>query len=57
MPIESANGSEVRKMEITIKATPEELAKMLQAIGSSKEQVEYVPRELWIGGSKISPRP
>lgn len=44
-------------MEITIKATPEEIAKMLQAIGSSKEQVEYVPRELWIGGSKISPRP
>lgn len=38
MPIESANGSEVRRMEITIKATPEELAKMLQAIGSSKEQ-------------------
>lgn len=25
-------------MEINIKATPEELAKMLQAIGSSKEQ-------------------
>ena len=37
MPIESANRSEVRRMEITIKATPEELAKMLQAIGSSKE--------------------
>lgn len=57
MPIESANGSEVRRMKITIKATPEELAKMLQAIGSSKEQVKYEPRELWIGGSKISPRP
>lgn len=25
-------------MEITIKATPEEIAKLLQAIGSSKEQ-------------------
>lgn len=27
-------------MKITIKATPEELAKMLQAIGSSKEQIK-----------------
>lgn len=57
MPIESANRSEVREMEITIKATPEEIAKLLQAIGSSKEQVKYGPRELWIGGSKISSRP
>jgi len=41
-------------MEITIKATPEELAKMLQAIGSSKEQtkrkhpeskIEYDPQK------------
>lgn len=44
-------------MEINIKATPEEIAKLLQAIGSSKEQVKYEPTELWIGGSKISPRP
>lgn len=44
-------------MKIIIEATPEEIAKLLQAIASSKEQVEYVPRELWIGGSKISPRP
>jgi len=28
------------KMKITIEATPEELAKMLQAIGSSKEQTK-----------------
>lgn len=27
-------------MKITIEATPEEIAKMLQAIGSSKEQEE-----------------
>lgn len=27
-------------MEITIKATPEELAKLLQAIGSSEEQTK-----------------
>lgn len=41
-------------MEINIKATPEELAKMLQAIGSSKEQtkrkhpeskIEYDPQK------------
>ena len=44
-------------MELIIKGTPEEIAKVLQAIGSSKEQVKYRPRELWIGGSKISPRP
>lgn len=38
MPVESANRFEVRKMEITIKATPEEIAKLLQAIVSSPEQ-------------------
>lgn len=36
--IASAIRNEVREMKITIKATPEELAKLLQAIGSSKEQ-------------------
>ena len=40
MPVESANGSEVRKMKITIEATPEEIAKLLQAIGSSEEQTK-----------------
>nr|DAF76961.1 MAG TPA: Protein of unknown function (DUF3970) [Caudoviricetes sp.] len=38
MPVKSANRFEVRYMKITIEATPEELAKLLQAIGSSEEQ-------------------
>lgn len=38
MPIESANRFEVRYMKITIEATPEEIGKLLQAIGSSEEQ-------------------
>lgn len=45
-------------MKVTVfEGTPEEIKKVLQAIASSKEQVKYGPRELWIGGSKISPRP
>lgn len=38
-------------MKITIEATPEEVAKLLQAIGSSKEQ----PNDLFTfpGGSSI----
>lgn len=38
MPIESADRSEVRRMKITIEATPEEIAKLLQAVGSNLEQ-------------------
>lgn len=38
MPVESANGGEVREMKITIEATPEEIAKLLQAVGSNLEQ-------------------
>lgn len=36
--IASAIRNEVREMKITIKATPEEIAKLLQAIRSSEEQ-------------------
>lgn len=38
MSVESATRSEVRKMKITIEATPEEIAKLLQAVGSNLEQ-------------------
>lgn len=45
MSIKSANRNEVRKMKIIIEATPEEIAKLLQAIGSSKEQSVVIDAE------------
>lgn len=57
---EDDEGGEI--MEITIKATPEEIAKLLQAIGSSKEhtkrkhpesKIEYDPQT---GEGKLIPQ-
>lgn len=52
MPVESTNRFEVRKMKIIIEATPEETAKLLQAIASSKEQ--QIDVELLRGKEMVS---
>ncbi|WP_368251208.1 hypothetical protein [Enterococcus sp. 2201sp1_2201st1_B8_2201SCRN_220225] len=41
-------------MEITIKGTPEELKKVLQAIASSQEQPKF-KSDLRINGDKVYP--
>ncbi|MGM0206473.1 hypothetical protein IGI96_000942 [Enterococcus sp. DIV0421] len=41
-------------MEINIKVTPEEIAKLLQAIGSSKEQYKNDLIDIEFDGKKIS---